>query len=117
MKRALESVSVRLENGSLYLDADVYAAFFGSRDSVAVLSRDEQIALFPLSPDGVGGSFAKIKNARGDRVIHARELLRGLDLDDSESHELIARWDPELAALVLPRPSGRKPNPVPGVSK
>jgi hypothetical protein len=107
MKRSLESPSVRLENGSLYLDAEVYEEFFGNRDSVAVLSRDEQIALFPLSPGGVGGSFAKIKNARGDRVIHVRELLRGLDLDDSESHELVAHWDPELAALVLPRPRSR----------
>lgn len=107
MKRSSESPSVRLENGSLYLDAEVYEEFFGKRDSVAVLSRDEQIALFPLSPGGVGGSFAKIKNARGDRVIHARELLRGLDLDESESHELVAHWDPELAALVLARPRSR----------
>jgi hypothetical protein len=107
MKRSSESASVRLENGSLYLDAEVYAEFFGNRDSVAVLSRDEQIALFPLSTGGVGGSFAKIKNARGDRVIHARELLRGLDLDDSESHELVAHWDAELAALILPRPRSR----------
>jgi hypothetical protein len=107
MKPSFESVLVRLQNGSLYLDAEIYEAFFGTRDSVAVLSRNQQIALFPLSPGGVGGSFAKIKNARGDRVIHARELLRGLDLDDTETHELVAHWDPELAALVLPRPEPR----------
>jgi hypothetical protein len=107
MKPSLESVPVRLQNGSLYLDAEVYEAFFGTRDSVAVLSRDMKIALFPLSPGGVGGSLAKIKNARGDRVIHARELLRGLDLDDDESHELLARWDPDLSALILPRPEPR----------
>jgi hypothetical protein len=107
VKRSIESASVRLENGSLYLDADVYKEFFGNRDSLAVLSRDQQIALFPLSPGGVGGSFAKIENGSGDRVIHARDLLRGLDLDDSESHELTAHWDPELAALVLPRPRSR----------
>jgi hypothetical protein len=98
---------VRLQNGSLYLDADVYEAFFGFRDSVAVLSRDQQIALFPLSPGGVGGSFAKVRNSRGDRVIHARELLRGLDLDDTEPYELWAHWDPELYALILPRPEPR----------
>lgn len=107
MKRAIHSASVRLQNGSLYLDAEVYEEFFGDRDSVAVLSRNEQIAVFPLSPGGVGGSFAKIKNARGDRVIHARELLRGLELDDAEPHQLTAHWDPELAALVLPRPRSR----------
>jgi hypothetical protein len=107
MKASMACAAVRLQNGSLYLDAEVYESFFGTRDSVAVLSRDEQIALFPLSPGGVGGSFAKIRNARGDRVIHARELLRGLDLDETEAHDLVARWDPELSALVLPRPAPR----------
>ena len=104
MKPTIDVASVRLQNGSLYLDAEVYEAFFGNLDSVAVLSRDEQIALFPLSPGNVGGSYAKVKNARGDRVIHARELLRGLKLDDSQPADLPAVWDPELAALVLPRP-------------
>jgi hypothetical protein len=109
MKPSFEAVPVLLKNGSLYLDAEVYEAFFGTRDSVAVLSRDQQIAVFPLSPNGVGGSLAKIKNARGDRVIHAPELLRGLELDDAESHQLLGHWDPELAALVLPPPGPRPP--------
>ena len=99
--------TLRLMNGSLYLDAEVYAAFFGDRDSVAVLSRDHRIALFPLAPGGVGGSFAKLKNARGDRVIHARELFRGLDLDDGEAQDLVAHWDSELCALVFPQPRPR----------
>jgi hypothetical protein len=98
---------VRLQNGSLYLDAEVYEAFFGRRDSVAVLSRDQQIALFPVAPGGIGGSFAKIRNSRGDRVIQARELLRGLDLDDREPYQILAHWDPELYALILPRPESR----------
>lgn len=99
--------TVRIQNGSLYLDADVYAEFFGGRDSVAVLPRDGHIALFPLSQGSAGGSLAKIRNARGDRVIHARELLRGIAVDDSDSHELAARWDQELAALTFPRPKPR----------
>jgi hypothetical protein len=104
MKR---SPTVRVENGSLYLDADVYAEFFGGRDAVAVSARDGQIVLFPLSHASAGGSLAKVRNARGDRVIHARELLRGIDVDDSDSHELAARWDQELAALTFPRPKPR----------
>jgi hypothetical protein len=111
VKHSTEIVPVRLVNGSLHLDAAVYEAFFGSRDSVAVLSRDRQIALFPVSPGepGNGGSApAKIKNAHGARVIFARELLRGLDLDDAETHELSAHWDPELCALVFPQPRSRR---------
>jgi hypothetical protein len=109
MKRppANHSPTVRIQNGSLYLDADVYAEFFGGRDTVAVLPRDGCIALFPLSTGSAGGSLAKIRNARGDRVIHARELLRGIAVDDSDSHELDARWDQELAALTFPRPKPR----------
>lgn len=99
--------SVRIENGSLYLDAEVYSEFFGARDAVAVAARGDHIALFPLAQGGAGGSLAKIRNARGDRVIHARELLRGVDVDDSDSHELAARWDKELAALTFPRPKPR----------
>lgn len=107
MKPPNEVAPLRLMNGSLYLDAEVYEAFFGDRDSVAVLSRDHRIALFPLAPGGVGGSFAKVKNARGDRVIHARELFRGLDLDDGEAQDLVACWDAELGALVFPQPRPR----------
>ena len=101
------SPKVRIENGSLYLDAEVYAEFFGGRDAVAVSAREGSIALFPLTQSGAGGSLAKVRNARGDRVIHARELLRGIEVDDSDSHELAARWDQELAALTFPRPKPR----------
>jgi len=109
MKRSARdpSPTVRIQNGSLYLDADVYAEFFGGRDSVAVLPRDGHIALFPLSQGSAGGSLAKVRNARGDRVIHARELLCGIELDDLDSHELAATWDEELAALTFPRPRPR----------
>ena len=101
------SPAVRIRNGSLYLDAEVFEAFFAGRDAVAVLPRDEQIALFPLAPGSVGGSLAKVRNARGDRVIHAQELLRALEIDDADSHELPARWDHELSALLVPRPRPR----------
>ncbi len=102
-----QSPTVRVQNGSLYLDAEVYAEFFGGRDTVAVLPRDGGIALFPLSRGSAGGSLAKIRNARGDRVIHARELLRGVRGEDSDSHELAARWDQELAALTFTWPKPR----------
>jgi hypothetical protein len=107
MTGAALSLCVRIRNGSFYLDADVYEAYFRGRDSVGVLMRHDHIVLCPLFPGSVGGSLAKIHNARGDRVIHARELLRELELDDSQTHELAARWDAELAALTIPRPKPR----------
>jgi hydrogenase maturation protease len=96
---------VRIQNGSFYLDAKLYETYFGGRDSVAVLRRGEHIALMPLAPGSVGGSLAKVRNAGGDRVIHAPELLSALDLCDRTAYALSATWDPALAALTLPLPN------------
>lgn len=95
---------VRLQNGSFYLDADVYDAYFRGLDALGVLQRGDEIALVALRPGGSGGSLAKIRNARGDRVIVARELMRSLDLDQPIPMELTARWNAELAALEIACP-------------
>jgi hypothetical protein len=39
-------------------------------------------------------------------AFHARKLLRGIAVD-SDEHELAARWDQELAALMFPRSKPR----------
>jgi hypothetical protein len=108
LKASDGKATVRIQNGSLYLDAEVYDTYCRGRDSVAVMPREHVIALFPLAPGSAGGSLAKVKNARGDRVIHAPGLLRDLGLDDSHSEELPLEWDAELSALTLPRPSRAK---------
>jgi hypothetical protein len=100
--------SIRIQNGSFYLDADLYDRHFGGLDAVAILRRAEQLVLLPLQHASNGGSLAKIRNARGDRVIHARELLRELAIGDSESYEVAVQWDPELAALTIALPSERE---------
>ncbi len=106
--KSVDKPSIRIQNGSLYLDAELYDTHFRGRDSVGVMQREHRIAVFPLAPGSVGGSLAKVRNARGDRVVHARELLRALDLDDGDAHELVAEWDAELSALTVPRPTPRK---------
>lgn len=100
----MSNPSVRIQNGSFYLDADVYDTYFRGHDCLGVLLREGQVALVALRPGGVGGSLVKVLNARGDRVIHARELMSGLDIDESKSIELQAEWDSELAALTMRRP-------------
>ena len=99
------NASIRIQGGSFYLDFDVYQACFGGRDAVAVMSREQELLLVALSPGAVGGSLVKIRNARGDRIIHAHELLRRFDLDGPSAIEIRAEWDPELAALRMKRPS------------
>jgi hypothetical protein len=103
------SARVRIQDGSFYLDAAVYDAYFHGLDALGVLQQGDELALVALRPGGSGGSLVKIRNARGDRVIVARELMRALDLDQQAPIELTARWDAELAALKMPCPKRRAP--------
>jgi hypothetical protein len=98
------SASIRIRDGSIYLDAALYEAHFSGLEALAVLRRDERLLLVPLQRGGPGGSLLKIRNARGDRVVHAREQLRALGIEDFESHELAVQWDAELAALAMVAP-------------
>lgn len=103
------SRSIRIHDGSFYLDAELFDTYFRGQDSVALLERPGEIALVALHRGAAGGSLAKIRNARGDRVIHAREFLSRLAVDESLSLELAARWDPVLSALTVSRPSPAAP--------
>jgi hydrogenase maturation protease len=103
-ERTMSSPRVRIQNGSFYLDAAVYEAYFRGLDALGVLQRGGELALVALRSAGTGGSLAKIRNARGDRVIAARELMRTLNLDQPEPIEVTARWNAELEALEMPCP-------------
>ena len=95
---------VLVRRGSFYLGAGLFERCFGGADTVAVVGRGDEIALLPLREPGSGGLLVKRRNARGDRVIHAPELLRELGVDEADEHELDAAWDPEQGALVVPVP-------------
>jgi hypothetical protein len=98
------SASIRIQNGSFYLDAALYETYFRGLESLAVMRRDDRLLLVPLQRGSAGGSLAKVRNARGDRVIHAREFLRELGIGDFETHEVAVQWDAELAALAMVPP-------------
>jgi hypothetical protein len=104
------STSIRIQNGSFYLDAELFQTYFAGLDSLAVMRRDQRLLLVPLQRGSAGGSLAKIRNARGDRVIHAPEFLRSLGIGDFETHELAVQWDEELAALAMVPPGGPAPS-------
>jgi hypothetical protein len=58
----------------------------------------DEAGYFKLS----GGLLVKYLNARGDRVIHAPELLRELGVPDSAEFAVAARCDAEFGARVWP---------------
>ncbi len=95
------SESVEIQDGNIYLTAEVYEKYFSGLATVAVLERDGALLILPLQIDSGGGMLLKIKNLRGDRVIHAREFLASLDIDESKKIAANVRWSTEAAGLQL----------------
>jgi hypothetical protein len=97
------NVDLRLSKGSLYLSAEYYGRYFNGLGSVILVNRDKQLLIMPVHNEAGGGFLMKIRNARGDRVIHAQEFLafHGLEKLDQAVY---GQWDSELSALVLDFP-------------
>jgi len=88
------------KNGNLYLDSGLYDTYFSSINSVVLLKKDALFLLMPVQQAG-GGLLLKIKNARGDRIIHAMEFFQQHGIEMDEEKVLDAEWNAELAALTF----------------
>ncbi len=106
------TLSIIVARGNLYLSREVCDACLPGIDAVALLERDGQVMIVPLIPESGGGLLLKIRNVRGDRVIHAQEFFREKGyLEDFEQRVLPVQWDPELAALTIAAlPKSTHPN-------
>ena len=83
-------------NGNLYLDRAVIDRFLAGVHTVAVVATpDGELCIMPIK--GAGGLLLKQRNARGDGVVAAIELLRRLDLENAE---LSLRPDASLGGLI-----------------
>lgn len=89
-----------LKDGNLYLDSDLYETYFKSIDAVVLLRRDATFLLMPVQQSG-GGLLLKIRNAKGDRVVHAAEFFQNHGVNVSKQHVLNVEWNPDYAALVF----------------
>lgn len=69
---------------------------------MALLARAEQILIMPLTRESGGGLLLKMRNARGDRIVHAQEFFReqGL-LENMQERKVSIHWNEESAALVI----------------
>lgn len=94
--------TVVIHRGNIYVNATIYQRYFSGIESVAVLAREDDIALMPVRNPGGGGLLLKIRNAQGDRVIHARETLESAGVPEDKEIRATPKWDSESAALRIP---------------
>lgn len=88
--------------GNLHLSREACERWLNGIETVALLSRDAQVLIVPLTRESGGGLLLKVRNARGDRVIHAQEFFRTHGFaEDFAAHRVAMRWDESAAALVL----------------
>ena len=97
------SFAVSVARGNLYFSCELCHSVFKGVEAVALLERDDRVMVVPLTPQSGGGLLLKIRNARGDRVVHAQEFFREKSyLEDFEDRSFTAVWDLAASALVLP---------------
>jgi hypothetical protein len=95
-------LTVTVARGNLYLSREICDKHLPGIEAVALLDREDHVMVVPLTPQSGGGMLLKIRNARGDRVIHAQEFFRDKGyLETFQERVLSARWDADSAALVI----------------
>jgi len=69
---------VAIRRGNIYLSRELCGAHLAGAHSIALVAHDEGVLIVPLIQQSAGGMLLKIRNARGDRVLHAQEFLRAI---------------------------------------
>jgi len=93
---------VSIAQGNFYLSREICETYLRGAVSVALLAREQNVLIVPLTRQSGGGLLLKQRNARGDRVIHAQEFFRDKGfLEDFEERTAAVRWNSEAAALVV----------------
>jgi hypothetical protein len=93
---------VSIANGNIYVSLEVYETYFRSVEAVALLADDAGILILPLIESSAGGILMKMKNLRGDRVIHAQEFIRRHGyLESNENYTYSIQWSTERAGLLI----------------
>ncbi len=95
------SPQIHIRQGNMYIDASLSKRYFPNLQHIVLLKRDNQILILPVHHEGGGGLLLKVRNARGDRVIHAQEFFREHGFDDSSDRLIPVSWDDAMAGLIV----------------
>jgi hypothetical protein len=93
---------ISIARGNIYLSREVCDLYFKGIENVALLAHEAGLLIIPLVQDAAGGSLLKVKNLRGDRVIHAQEFWRQQGYSEEfEERFYSVRWEANRAALFV----------------
>ena len=94
--------AVHIGDGRIVLPQATYALYMGGAGSAALIERDGECYLVPLSGPVAGGMLLKQRNREGDRVVLAEDFLaaRGLGRFSAE-RAFAVRWAAEAGALLI----------------
>lgn len=91
-----------IARGNIYLSGKLVETYFKGIASVALIDDVDGILIFPLIHDSAGGQILKMRNLRGDRVVHAQEFFRTKGYAEADEEvECPVRWVTEKAALLI----------------
>lgn len=96
------SHQVHVGDGRVVLSRETCEEYLRGATTAALVERDGQAYLVPLSGPTAGGMLLKQRNARGDRVLIATDFLaeRGFGRFTAE-RALTVRWLAEVGALLI----------------
>ena len=88
--------------GNIYLSFDLCERYLPRVESVALVCEGCDILVVPLVSDSAGGMLLKMRNAAGDRVVHAQEFFRTKGFIEDFVERLVdVRWSDDSAALLV----------------
>lgn len=99
-----EQLQITIARGNIYLPLEVCETYFKGIECVALMPHEEGVLIVPLIGQSAGGLLLKIKNMRGDRVIHAQEFWRQHGYAEIFAEcpcPCPVRWSSERAALLM----------------
>ncbi len=94
------SVVLTVRRGGLYLDRAAYDRYFPGLETVILLRRNDDLLLLPARSAVAGGFMLKLRNAAGDRVVHAAEFFRAQGIEDHEERTFTFAWSAAGGGLV-----------------
>lgn len=102
MTEPRSSAGVSLARGNIYIPLEIVETYLKNIEAVALLPHEQGILLFPLIQQSAGGLLLKMKNLRGDYVVHAQEFFRNNGLEESfQEIDCEVSWQADRHALLI----------------